>query len=151
MAYATLDDLKTRVGAIYAQLTDLSGGTTAEDTVGQARLVDAHGKVNVLLAARFKTPVDVSADATLAETLLSIVVSFAAWECYVKHPVKSGKMRAAVEADYREAKDMLLRIADGRASLPGLVPLESSVSSGSAAIVVGSPRVIGGDSLAGLG
>ncbi len=150
MSYATLDDFKTRFSPIYAQLTDLSGGTTADDTVGQARLDDAHGSVNVYLAARFRTPVDVSVDASLAQALLSIVVPFAAWECYLKHPLKSGKMRVGVEADYKEAKEKLLRIADGRAALPGLVPLPAPESTGPAAEVFGDDGVFTSERMKGF-
>lgn len=151
MPYATLDDCKLRMGdALYAQLTDLEGGTTADDLVGQARLDDAHGQVNMHLSARYLTPVETAGNDVVAETLRSIVCSFAAWQCFVKHPRKSGRMRAAVEADYREARDLLIRITSGDAALPGATPLPGPASGGPSAEATGHVRVFTEDSMEGL-
>jgi hypothetical protein len=66
-SYATLAQLKAHVGqsvdppGLYDQLTDLVNATTANDTVGAARLDAAESFINGKLGSRYTTPINVAA------------------------------------------------------------------------------------------
>ncbi len=150
MAYATLAELKTRVGDdVYAQLSDLSGGGIADDVVGQARLDDAHGLVNMKLAGRYKTPVDTS-DTTVANALRAMTCAVAYSLLLENNVASTARVSEGKAAEMKRWLDLLEEIYKGKGALPGEAALAGPVSSGSPAIVVGSPRVFGGDSLSGL-
>lgn len=151
MAYATLAEFKTWIGTdLYNQLTDLSGGTTPSDTVGQVRLNGAHGFVNAKIAARYATPVNVAADATLAETLLAIVCSVCTYDLFALHGDTLSHLREGIDALCQRWIDLLDEIQKGDAALPGASIIPPPASSGSPAIVVGNRPVFGNGALEGL-
>ena len=157
MAYATLQNLKDRLGSstspvgMYQRLTDRVSMATANDAVGQELVDQAQGVVNGYLAGRYLTPVDVSADTTLAVTLRDLTLAIAAFKAYASHPLLAAQVAPAVRAAYDEAISLLKRIADGAAALPGAAEIPSPVSSGSPATAVGSPRVTTDVNMAGMG
>ncbi len=150
MAYATIADLKARIGVeLYAQLTDLEALTTADDTVGKARLDDAHGFVNAKLGQRYKTPIDTTLDDDLAVTMKAMTCAVAAYDAYALHPTRSKSLREAVVAVTQRWLDLLELIAAGRAALPGSAKLPAPTSSGADAAVVGEPKVFTNASMKG--
>lgn len=149
--YATLAEFKLRCGSeLYNQLTDLSGGTTPSDTVGQARLEDSEGYVNARIAARYVTPVDVSADATLANTMRALTCAVCAYDMLSMHPDTMGQLREGVDERFRHWIELLKDIQNGKAALPGAAVIPPPASSGSPAIVVGNRPVFGDIALEGL-
>lgn len=156
MAYATLQNLKDRLGSstspvgMYQRLTDRVSLATANDTVGQELVDQAEGVINGYLAGRYLTPVNVAVDAALATTLRDLTLAIAGFKAYTTHPVLAAQVAAAVRAAYDEAISLLKRIADGKAALPGAVEIPSPVSSGSPATAAGSPRVTTDDNMAGM-
>lgn len=149
-SYATVEQLRTlALGAgVYEQLTDLAGGTTADDAVGQQRLDFAESEINTILGQRYKTPVDVSVDVALAKSLRDYTLEIAAYHAYMLHPMASPTKKA--EKLYLAAIARLTAIAKGAEALPGAAMLPSPVTSGPAAIVGGSPRVLTDEALNGL-
>lgn len=151
MAYATIADFKTRFGtALYAQLTDLETFTTPNDTVGQARLNDAHGYINAKLGTRYATPIDVTVDADLAGTMMAMTCAVAAYDAYAAHPAKTSRLRETVDANFKRWLDLLDDIAAGRAALPGAEKLPSPTTSGPTATVVGEAKVFTSNSMKGI-
>jgi len=151
LSYATIANLKDRIGdTLYAQLTDLEALTTADDTVGQARLDDAHGYINAKLGQRYQTPIDVSVDTDLANTMKAMTCAVAAVDAYRMHPTRSKSLREAVEALAARWIELLDDIANGKAALPGASKLPSPTTSGPDAAVVGERRVFTKDSMKGL-
>lgn len=149
-SYATLAQFKAHVGtAVYDQLTDLAGGTTADDAVGQQRIDDAEAEINARLGQRYQTPVDVSVDASLANTLRWYTLAIAAYRAFMTHPHRP-RPRQSIQEEYRNVMARLDEIAKGMAALPGAAALPSPVTSGPPAIVGGSERVFTDDALRGL-
>lgn len=148
--YATVAQLQAHVGtAVYDQLTDLAGGTTADDAVGQQRLDDAEAEINARLGQRYQTPVDVSVDASLANTLRWFTLAIAAYRAFMAHPSRP-RARQTVQEEYRNVMARLEEIAKGMAALPGAVALPSPASSGPVVAVSGSDRVMTDEALSGL-
>ncbi|MBX3396505.1 MAG: DUF1320 family protein [Phycisphaerae bacterium] len=150
-AYATLAELKTRLGdELYAQLSDLSGGTTPSDTVGQARLDDAHGYVNARLSARYLTPIDTTGNSTLAEMLRAFVCAVVAHDLLAMHGDAMNNLRPGVDTRLRYWIDLLRDIQSGKAALPGAAPLPSPTSGGPTSEAFGDERVFTSDSMKGF-
>lgn len=146
-SYATLEQLKAHVGTadsppgVYEQLVDLnSTGDAPDDTLGQQRLDDAEGLLNGKIGARYLTPVDVSADAALANTLRACALAFAAYNLFTQHPAKP-RMRDTVKQEYERWAKWLDDVAAGRSALPGATVIPAAVSNGPSATAVGSDRV----------
>lgn len=151
MAYATLAQFKERLGNdLYAQLTDLSGSTTASDTVGQARLDDAHAFVNAKIAVRYLTPVDVTVSTALAEMMVAITCAVAAYGCLGMHPDTMNQLREGVDAVHKHWMALLDQIAAGKAALPGAAVIPAAVSSGPSSAVFGDDRVFTRESMKGF-
>lgn len=144
MSFGTLQNVKDRVGQpVYDQLTDLAGGTTPSDAVGQARL-DAAGAVLIgELAKRYDAAAlaaAAAADAYLAATLKTHEVSIAQWKLYVEHPLRP-EPPERVQKEYDEALAWLASIVAG-AALPGETPVEESAAVAGRSQAVGDPRVM---------
>lgn len=154
-SYATLAQLKTHVGAsvdppgVYDQFTDLVNSVTADDAVGQQRVDDAEGFINGKLGARYRTPIDVSVDAALAQTMRSCTLAIAAWNLYMQHPAKP-RVRRVTELEYQRWSTWLDQVAAGGAALPGGTEIPGPVSSGATATAVGEERVFTSESMQGL-
>lgn len=145
MAYATLAELKARLGSnasppgLYEQLTDRVSGTTANDAVGQALLDEAAALVDAYLARRYAVPIDASGDALLAAWLRGAALDLAVYSAWAQSPLRPETLRRVV--DERAARiAMLEAIAAGRADLPAANGAPASASGGSM-----SATVDGGD------
>lgn len=150
MAYATLDQFKARLSdALYAQLTDLSGGTTPSDTVGQAVLDGAHGTMNAYLAKRYSVPIVPGGDTTVAQFLLKHVLQIAEYDAWQGHAMRRN-MHERVQKGYDETMRLLRDIAKGLAELPGETAIPGATASGPSAEAFGDDRVFTRDSMKGF-
>lgn len=128
MAYATLQNLKDHAGADwYAALTDLAGGMTASDSVGQLRLDAAEAEVNDYLGQRFSVPIDVS-DATRAASLKAITLAIALHKLYVAHPSRPDVPKT-VQTEHDEAVAKLKGYLTSGA-LPGATEVPATPAAG---------------------
>lgn len=152
MAYAVLADLKSRLGSnasppgLYEQVTDRTGASAGDDTVGQEILDGAHGQLNAYLAKRYKVPVDVSSDATLAAFLKDAVLILAEYRAWQSHP-KRRSIPDRVSEALRNLTSLLNRIADGKAALPGEAAVAETTSTGITGEAFGHERVFTEDAL----
>lgn len=132
MAYATLDDVKQRLGtSIYTQLTDRVNGAVADDDVGQELLDGSHGVLNARIKSsprRYRVPVDVSSDTTLAAFLKDAVLDVVEYQAWQGWPGRK-RVPERVENGYRETIAYFDRIAKGDAELPGEVDVQADTSS----------------------
>lgn len=129
MPYATLAEFKARLGdAVYDQLTDLAGGTTPDDSVGQALLDAAHGEFNARLARVFTTPVD-TADADRAATLNTYVLDIAENRAWIQHPLRAKRPQRVKDA-YDAVMNWLKELTPF--SLPGATLAATTGTAGTA-------------------
>lgn len=150
MSYATLDDLKQRLGtSIYGKLTDRDAGTTADDDVGQEILDGAHGTVNSYLAKRFKVPVDVSSDTARAQFLRRHTLNVAEFDAWQGNPFRKD-ISERVKFSYQDSIKRLGDIAAGKSELPGATPIASATSTGPTATAIGNARIFTEDGLTGI-
>lgn len=155
MAYATLADLKARLGSAtsppgpYQRLTDRTAMTTADDAVGQALLDEAAGVVSAYLAGRYAVPVDASSDMGLAAFLRGTTLDLAEYRAWQSSPIRK-EMPGSVQAAYDNAIALLRRIADGDLPLPSAAALPGSTATGTTAEAVGTPRVFTNEAMEGL-
>lgn len=152
MSFGTLQNLKDRVGqSVYDQLTDLTGGTTGDDVIGQARLDAAHAVLVGELAKRYDAAALATAaveDASLAATLATHELSIAAWKLYVEHPDQPS-VREKIQKEYDEAMKWIASVVAGSA-LPGSTPVAESPTTAGRSQAVGDPRVMTQESLEGI-
>lgn len=155
MSYATLQNLKDYLGAgtsplgAYNRLTDRVAGTTANDAVGQELVDLAQGEVNSWLGRRYVTPIDASADATLAQTLRDFTLAIAGYKAYALHPRRPTPQQS-IKEHYEAALERLKAIANGAAALPGATPIPGPTTGGAAATAVGDERVFTREAMEGL-
>ena len=155
MSYATLDDLKQRLGSDpdlkvgYEQLTDRTGGTTADDAVGQEVLDAAHGDVNGWIAKRYAVPVDVSSDATLAQKLEGITLDIAMYRAFALAAPRITVPERVADI-YADAIKWLVEVAKGKATLPGATEIPAATIHGPSAAVVGHEARFTEDSMKSL-
>lgn len=149
MSYATLDNLKERLGKDYARLTDRSAATTADDDVGQAILDGAHGTIDGYLAKRFRVPVDATGDTSLSQFLLKHVLNLAVFDAWESNPFRKD-IPERVKYSYEQTIRLLRDIAAGKAELPGASAIPSANVSGPAASVTGHQQIFTEDGLKGL-
>lgn len=117
MAYITAADLSRRLGAtLYARLTDRENGTTANAAVAETIVAEAESEANSYLAARYATPVSLSAHPELADVLARRVLDLAEYGAWRGSPFVSD-IPARVKALYLEACAWFSRVAAG-APLP---------------------------------
>ncbi|MFO0971828.1 MAG: phage protein Gp36 family protein [Phycisphaerae bacterium] len=144
MAYATLSELKVRLGSassppgLYEQITDRLNATTANDTVGQALLDSASAIIDQRLARRYAVPIDTS-DAVAAAWLRHATLVIACWTGWVEHPTRA-KNKDTVADEYRAIDAALTAIADGAAALPSAGVLAPATGGGTVAKSVGWER-----------
>ncbi len=142
--YATTSDLLTRLGTTtYNQVTDRSGGVTPSTPVAQEALDAAEGRINATLASRYETPVSttsLSASSTLAAHLKDMALSLATAHLFRTHPSRN-KMPDRLRELYDEAMELLDKISEGKAELPGASTLPDSVVLGTSASAGGDARV----------
>jgi phage gp36-like protein len=140
MAYATLDDLKTLLGADYGPLTDRQAFTTANDTVGQEIVDAAAGLFDGYVAKRYAVPVAVAGDTTLAAAVKFHVLRLAqkiAWEnCPPRRTVPP-----RVEEAYKATIEWLKTVASGGVSLPGASEIAAATADGAGATAIGHTRI----------
>lgn len=142
MAYATLDDLKLRLGSntsppgLYEQLTDRVNSTTANDAVGQDVLDAAHGEVNGWIAKRYAVPVDVSSDTTLAQRLKGVTLDIAEHNAWSSNPIRK-TIPDRVTDNYAAATKWLTAVGAGKADLPGVTEIPATTVNGPKAIAIG--------------
>ena len=155
MAYALLADFKSRLGSsvappgLYKQVTDRTGASVGDDLVGQEILDSAHGQLNAYLAKRYKVPVDVSTDATLAGFLKDAVLILAEYRAWQAHP-KRRKIPDRVSDALRNITSLLNHIADGKAALPGEAAVAESTSDGITGEAFGHTRQFTEEGMKGL-
>jgi len=150
MSYATLDELKQRLGTdIYGQLTDRVNGEVADDDVGNAILDGAHGTINGFVARRFLVPVDVSTDTSLAQFLRKHTLNVAEYDAWAEWPFRS-EINERVKFNYQETIRVFRDIAAGKAELPGAAAIPSANVTGPSAIAIGEARIFTKDSMKGL-
>lgn len=146
MAYATLDDLKAKLGGKYAQLTDRAGGTsaTADDGVGQQILDAACSEFDGWVGGRYQTPVDTSVDPARAERIKKSVLILAAKAAWEDSPARMA-MPPIIRQAYDDEMVWLKAVAAGTAALPGPAVIPSATSEGPSAVAAGRPLVFGHD------
>ncbi|MFH1417267.1 MAG: phage protein Gp36 family protein [Planctomycetota bacterium] len=155
MSYATLDDLKQRLGSnadppgAYEQLTDRVTLTTGDDAVGQEVLEAAHGEVNGWLAKRYTVPIAVSADATLAQRLRGVTLDLAEHGAWETSPTRITTPKRVAD-NYAAAIRWLTEVAAGGASLPGVTEVPAATVNGPTAMTVGHEARFTEDNLKGL-
>src|SRR5437764_1462111 len=122
MAYATVTDLSSRLGAtLYARLTDRVNGASADATVAQTLVDEAISEADAYLARRYATPVDLALHAELAQPLRTRVLDVAEYRAWRSSPFVSS-VPARVAANYRDALAWLEAVAAGRMVLPAASP-----------------------------
>lgn len=157
MGYASLNDFQIRLGytgdaaapGIYDQLTDRTTLRTADNVVGQQLLESGQGKLDSILAKRYRTPIDTSTDVNLRNILRQYTLDVAehlAWqESLIRRRENETTKRAYLEA-LAWAED----VAAGRLDLPAEVIPTASASAGFTGLSVGSPRVTTDSAMEGL-
>lgn len=147
--YADLDDLKLRLKGAYAGLTDRTGGVVADDVVGQELLDGSHGTLNTYIGGRYAVPVDVSSDATLAQSLKRYVLDIAEYAAWAENPTRE-EIPKRVADKFAATVKILEAIRDGKSPLAGAEPIAEATATANTAVVVGSKRVFGDQSMKGL-
>lgn len=142
--YATLDDLKEELGGMYAALTDRVNAEVADDAVGQSILNEAEAKMNSLLASRYTVPVDVSADAALAEMLKTYALNIAAHMAWLQSLIRKREPDNTKRL-YDDAMAWLRGIGSGTGVLPG-----SPASPGQTSVVFGHQSILTEDGMKGF-
>lgn len=140
MSYATVDDLKSLLGADYGPLTDRQTFTVANDTVGQEIVDGASGMLDSYVARRYAVPVGVTGDTTLAAAVKFHVLRLAqkiAWEnCPPRRTIPP-----RVEEAYKATVAWLVDVAAGKVSLPGAGEIAAATAEGESAVAVGNTRI----------
>lgn len=147
MAYATLTQLKDRLGlATYARLTDRAAGVTANDSVGQEVLDQAHAIADSYLSVRYATPVDLAQRPEVGVVLAARVLDVAEGMAWRGSPFV-GDMPARVRYVASEGERWLRDVADGRVHLPAAAPPASRTASDDSPRFSGTERVLRGEEL----
>lgn len=144
MAYVSNANIQALLGTAAAiELTDDSGtGSVNLDILTAARL-GAEGEANSYFAARYRVPLDVSADAELAAAIATFVLDLAIYRLHSrKPPVPDDVVRRR-----QEAVAWLLRVADGRIPLPSATPPPDNDAAGLLGESAGPSRIMTRDSL----
>jgi len=147
MSYVTNEDIQIRLGlSTYVQLTDDDNDGSADGAVVDEARLAAEGEVNGFLARRFATPIDVVAFPELAGVLKSITLDLVELRLRSRRPPVSEQ----VFENALRAMDWLRGVSEGRIALPASSELPGSNSSGIAAKVIGTTRVLTREELAGF-
>ncbi|MCB9852770.1 MAG: DUF1320 domain-containing protein [Phycisphaerales bacterium] len=149
MSYATLDDLKQRLGKDYAKLTDRVAATTADDDVGTEILAGAHGTIDGYLVKRYLVPVDSTGAPSLAQFLKQHVLNIASYIAWESNPFRKD-IPERITLSRTQTIDMFRDIAAGKLDLPGVAPIPSGNAAGPSAEAVGEERVFTMDAMEGL-
>src|SRR5262249_39230759 len=96
------------------------------------------GEADGYLAARYATPVDLSAHPELAAVLKSFVLDLAEYRLHNRRP----PVPDDVVRRHREAIEWLQRIVRGQVSLPAMTAVAANTSRGAVAEAFGPPRVV---------
>jgi phage gp36-like protein len=156
MAYATLAELKARLGSnvsatapgMFDQLTDRTTAVTANDTEGNAALAYADSFINAKVGKRYAVPV--VGDATALAFLRDVCLDIAEWRLWSNTSFKQS-IPERVKDSSRTAFDLLDAVADGDAVLPSAVALsEPTAARGSGAVTGGDDRVFTSSNLGAL-
>lgn len=114
MAYATIAELQDRLGTLmYARLTDRVSGLSANAAVAQQVLDAAEAEMNSYLSRRYITPMNASADATLAQILQARTLDAAEYHAWRSSPFASDPP-SRVKATYAQLLDWLENVRSGR-------------------------------------
>jgi len=150
MAYVSVADLRARLGApLYARLTDRAGGASADDNVGQRIIEEAEAEVDALLAARYRTPLDLAAHPELAALLRARVLDLAEYFAWKSSPFVSDPPQRVKEI-CAAARGWLAAVAAGGAALPAQVTPAGPAREDGAPRASSRPRVFTGVELDGL-
>ncbi len=144
MSYITNGDIEKRLGtALYIELTDDTGGGSADPVkVDEARLA-AEGEVNSHLAARYQTPVSLASEPTVAAVLRGVALDLAVYRMHLrKPPVPADVVRARADA-----VAWLEGVAAGSIHLPAMSPLQGSEAGGIVAEKAGPQRTMTRDGM----
>jgi len=138
MAYATIDDLALRLGPVrYVQLTDDEGTGNPNVPRAAEALAAGEAEVDSRLAARYRTPVDVSTEPQAAALLKGLALDLAEYRLHARQPPVPEDIRLKATA----ARQWLADLVAGRAHLPLLQPAPGNTSRGLAADTSGPSRV----------
>lgn len=150
MGYVSVTQLQGRLGALlYARLTDRVNGTTGDDAVGQQILDEAEAQANSYLAARYATPVDLSAHPELSDLLVSRVLDLAEYLAWRSSPFVSD-VPERVRMLGHQATGWLEALAAGRVHLPAGRPPASRTAGDDLPQVRCAPRKFTAEELDGL-
>lgn len=120
MAYATLDQLVSQFGAEEIRaLSDRQGAGTLDEQVVREALERASSEVDSYLADRYVTPLSV--DVPVPAVVVSVTGDIA------RYRMTGGDIRDSdpIRERYVRALNWLRDVSDGRASVPGLLPVEA--------------------------
>lgn len=124
MAYATIDQLVSLFGAEEIRLlSDRQGTGEGDDAVIQAALERASSEVDSYLADRYATPL--SSVGPVPPIVVSVTGDIA------RYRLTGGDVRDSdpIRERYVRALGWLRDVADGRAAVPGLLPVEAEAGS----------------------
>lgn len=129
--YASQSDLKARYedDAAVAELTFDSASGTPDASVLDEAILDAEGQIDSYVANRYKIPVDVSSDTTLAARMKNLTLDLA---CYALE-LRSGKVTEDRVKARDDAIEYLVRISRGEALLPSATAPDTTESRASLA------------------
>lgn len=145
MGYISNSDIERRLGTtMYIQLTDDSGAGVADELKVDEAREGAEGEANSYLAARYQTPVDLSAHPELAAVLTSFVLDLAEYRLHNRRPpVPADIVRKRVEA-----VTWLGNVATGVVHLPAMTTVAADSSRAPLAEAFGPERVFTRESMA---
>lgn len=150
MAYTTTTQLESRLGStLYARLTDRVNGTAPDGTVAQQIVDDAEALTDSHLAARYATPIDLTAHPELTNVLEARVLDFAEYLAWRDSPFVTD-MPERVRLLYEEASGWFASIASGSLELPASSPPASRTAKNDAPRFSEPPRRFTHDELDGL-
>lgn len=150
MAYITTTQLENRLGStLYARLTDRVNGTTADNSVAQQIVDEAEALADSYLAARYATPIDLSAHAELADILAGQVLDLAEYLAWRDSPFVTD-IPERVRFLHEEATRWFASIATGELNLPAASPPESRTAEHDGPRYTAHPRQFTADELDGL-
>lgn len=136
MAYATLSDLRSRLGSqvsasdpgIFQQLTDKNAATTESTSVATVALDAASGIIDMKLGVKYAVPI-VTTNTTVLAVLNGYTLDITEWKVWKEHPQRK-TIPARVQTAYDEAIQMLDDLVLGNATLPSDVPLAGNTADG---------------------
>ncbi len=138
MSYATIDDLALRLGPVrYVQLTDDEGTGNPNVPRAAEALAAGEAEIDSRLAARYRTPVDVSGEAQAAALLKGLALDLAEYRLHARQPPVPEDIRQKATA----VRQWLADLVAGRAHLPLAQPAAENTSRGLAAERSGPGRV----------